>query len=308
MSPSIRVRRWLTIAACCCLPLLAFAGCGSSGNDSASTAEGKSADVAHIATDPSVAALVPQAIRARGTVTVGTDPTYPPMEFIAGDGKTLIGVDIELAHALTQVMGLEVKVEGGGFDGLIPGLSAGKYDIGMSSFGDTKEREKVLDFVDYLSAGSGFYTLADGGLEIKSFAELCGHSVAVQQGTVQQQDLTKQDAKCKQAGEAGVDILTLPDQNAANIAVASGRAELSVCGEEVADYAVLQSHGEFKRTGPRYGVTLFGIAVTRESGLAKPILAALRVLMSDGVYQQILKSWKMTAAAIDHPKINGATY
>lgn len=305
MSPNICLRRWLTIVACC-FPLLAFAGCGSSGSDSASTTGGELSTVAHVSTDPSVAALVPPAMRAKGALTIGTDPTYAPMEFIAADGKTLVGVDIELAHALTRVMGLKVKIDTGGFDGLIPGLYAGKYDVGLSAIGDTLEREKTLNFVTYLSAGSAFYTLANGGVEVKSFAELCGHSVAVQQGVVQQQDLAKQDAKCKQAGEPGVDILALPDQNAANIAISSGRAELSVCDELVADYAVSHSHGEFKRTGLSYGTTPYGIAVTKEGGLDKPILAALRVLMSDGVYKQILQHWHVTSAGIDNPKINGA--
>jgi polar amino acid transport system substrate-binding protein len=306
MSPSTCVRRCLTIVACCCLPLLAFAGCGSSGSDSASTSGAKPSNVAPVSPDPSVAALVPSTVRAKGALTIGTDPTYPPMEFVASDGKTLVGVDIELGDALAEVMGLKAEILGGSFDGLIPGLSAGKYDVGISDFADTKEREETLDFVDYLSVGSGFYTLADGGVEISSLAELCGRSVAVQQGTIQQQDLTKQDAKCKQAGEAGINLLALPDHNAASVAVASGRAELAACGEEVADYAVLQSHGEFKRTGPRYGASPSGIAMTRESGLAKPILAALRVLMSDGVYEQILEKWQLTAAAIDQPTINGA--
>ncbi len=276
MSPSICVRRWLTIVACC-LPLLALAGCGSSGNDQASTTGGKPSTVAHVSTDPSVAALVPQAVRTKGSLTIGTDPTYAPMEFIDTDGKTLVGVDIELAHGLTSVMGLKVKIDSGGFD-----------------------------VVTYLSAGSAFYTLANGGVEIKSFAELCGHSVAVQQGVVQAQDLARQDAKCKQAGKPGVDILALPDQNAANIAIASGRAELSVCDELVADYAVSHSNGEFKRTGLTYGTTPYGIAVTKDSGLAKPILAALRVLMSEGVYTQILQRWHVTSAGINNPQINGA--
>lgn len=305
MSPSISVRRWLTIAVCCLL-LLAFVGCGSSGNDSARTSGSKPSAERHVSTDPSVAALVPSALQANGVLTIGTDPTYPPMEFLDSDGKTLVGVDIELAHALAQVMGLKANVVGGSFDGLIPGLSADKYDIGISDFADTKEREKTLDFVDYLSVGSGFYTLADGGLEISSLADLCGHSVAVQQGTIQQEDLAKQDAKCKQAGKAGVNLLALPDHNAASVAVASGRAELAACGEEVADFAVLESHGEFKRTGPRYGASPSGIAMTKESGLVKPTAAALRVLIHDGVYEQILKKWQLTAAAVDQPTVNGA--
>jgi polar amino acid transport system substrate-binding protein len=60
--------------------------------------------------------------------------------------------------ALGAVMGLKVKVVNATFDSIIPGLAAGKYDLGASSFTDTKMREKQVDFVDYFTAGESFYT------------------------------------------------------------------------------------------------------------------------------------------------------
>ena len=71
----------------------------------------------------------------------------------------------------------------------------------MSSFTDTKEREKTVDFVTYFSAGTSFYVKAQGGPTITSLADLCGKTVAVEKGTTQADDATAQNAKCKTAGK-----------------------------------------------------------------------------------------------------------
>src|SRR6185295_20316471 len=107
-------------------------------------------------------------------LVVATDATYAPNEFIDSDGKTVVGMDPDLAKAIGAVLHRKVKVVNATFDSIIPGLASGKYDLGMSSFTDTKEREKVVDFVTYFSAGTAFYVKAKGGPKIASLAALCG--------------------------------------------------------------------------------------------------------------------------------------
>src|SRR5207247_6140368 len=141
------------------------------------------------------------------------EATYAPNEFIGKNGHTVEGMDADLAQALAQVMGLKAKVVNATFDSIIPGLAAHKYDLGMSSFTDTKEREKTVDFVTYFSAGTSFYVKAQGGPTINSLADLCGHTVAVEKGTTQADDSTAQGKKCKAAGKKGVNVLVFPDQN-----------------------------------------------------------------------------------------------
>ena len=85
-----------------------------------------------------------------------------------GRHTTVIGMDADLAKAIAQLMGLTPNVQNVTFDSIIPGLAAGKYDLGMSSFTDTKEREKTVDFVTYLTAGTSFYVKADGGPDLTS--------------------------------------------------------------------------------------------------------------------------------------------
>lgn len=255
---------------------------------------------------PKIAKMVPAKIRHKGTLKVASDATYAPMEFIAKDGKTVIGVDADLAKALGTVMGLTFKVENASFDGIIPGLKSHKYDIGMSSFTDTKARQKVVDFVTYFSAGTSFYEKASGGPALSGLSALCGKSVAVENGTTEQADATAQNKKCKNAGKPGVSVKAYPDQNAANLAISSGRQQIGMADSPVAAYIVKQSHGQFKLVGKSYGTAPYGIALPKHNGMAKPMLAAVKYLIKQGAYETILKKWGVQRGAISNPKINGA--
>jgi polar amino acid transport system substrate-binding protein len=256
--------------------------------------------------DKRVAAEVPAAYKTKGTLTVAADATYAPMELIASNGKTVVGMDPDLAVALASVMGLKANVVNATFDTIIPGISSHKYDLGMSSFTDTKERQKVLDFVTYFSAGTSFYVKAQGGPSVDSLADLCGRTVAVERGTTQADDGAAQDKKCKAAGKSGVTVSVYPDQNQANLALSSGRAQVGMADSPVAAYIVKQSHGQFKLSGTPYATAPYGIAISKDSGLAKPVLDALQVLMKNGTYKAILAKWGIQQGAIAKPKLNGA--
>jgi polar amino acid transport system substrate-binding protein len=284
-----------------------FAGCGSSSKSSSSSSSSPASTPTAPKTDPKVAALVPAKVKSKGTLTVAADASYAPNEFIKPGSKTIQGTDVDLANALGGVMGVKVNVVNATFDAIIPGLAAGKYDLGLSSFTDNKEREKTVDFVTYFTAGTSFYTKAQGGAAIGSLNELCGHKVAAEKGTVQATDAAAQSKKCKAGGKGAVTALVFPDQNGANLALSSGRADVVMADSPVADYAVKQSAGQFKINGKAYGTAPYGIAIPKKSGLAKPILVALQTLIKNGQYTAALKKWGVESGAITNPKINGAT-
>lgn len=285
--------------------LVAFiaAGCGG-GKKSAETT---TATTSTAAANSKIAAEVPAKIKSKGTLTVAADATYAPNEFIGSDGHTVEGMSPDLGHALAAVMGLKVKVVNASFDTIIPGLQSGKYDLGISSFTDTKEREKVVDFVTYFSAGTSFYVKAQGGAAITTLADLCGHKVAVERGTTQAADATAQSAKCKKAGKPAVTVLVFPDQNAANLALSSGRGQVGMADSPVAAYIVKKSGGQFKLSGTPYGTAPYGIAIPKGNGMAQPILDALKELISNGTYMSILTKRGIQEGAITSPTINGAT-
>jgi polar amino acid transport system substrate-binding protein len=305
---TLPVRRISWIVSACAASALLVAGCGKSpSTDTASPAQsGAGTSTGAIAAQQkvdAVAALVPADIRAKGSVQVGSDASYPPMESIAGDGKTVVGLDPDLGKALGEVMGIKFEYVNSSFDAIIPGLQAKKFDLGMSGFNDTEARRKTLDFVDYYKGGSALFST---GKSVAGVEDLCGTKVAVQKGTVQQDDVTAQSDKCKQAGKPVVDLQVYPDQTAANLALASGRAEISLADTPIAAYQVQQSGGKFKIVGAEYGVVMHGIAVLKDGPMVKPLVAALRVLMENGAYQKILDKWNLGQTKLSEPLLNSA--
>jgi polar amino acid transport system substrate-binding protein len=301
------------VAALAVLCAVAVAGCGSSkssstasGASSASSGGTSTAGAGSASADASVVKLVPASIKSKGTLVVAADASYAPDEFFAPDGHTVIGMDADLTKALAAVMGMKANVQNAVFETIIPGLASGKYDIGASSFTDTKAREKTVDFVTYANVGESFFTKASGGTDISSIADICGKTVAVEKGTTEQDDATKQSAKCKTAGKPGVTVLTFQDQNGANLALSSGRAQLVFADSPPAAYAVKKSNGQFKLVGAEYAAAPYGLATAKGNGLDKAVLAALKVLMKNGTYQSIFKKWGLEQAAITNPQINAA--
>jgi polar amino acid transport system substrate-binding protein len=286
---------------------LAAAGCSSSGSSSSSTSAATASSSPSASPVSSIADEVPAAIKSKGTLTVAADATYAPNEFIAPDGHTVIGWDADLAKALGQVLGLKINMVNATFDTIIPGLASGKYDLGMSSFTDTKVREKTVDFVDYYEAGTSFFVKSNGGPSITSLSDLCGHKVSVEKGTTEQADAQAQAAKCKSEGKPTVTVEIFNDQNAANLALSSGRADVAMADSPPAAYQVKLSNGVFKLSGPAYGTAPYGIAIPKNNGMATPILDALKQLIANGTYMKILENWGVQAGAISTPAINGAT-
>ena len=234
---------------------------------------------------------------------MAADATYPPDEFIATDGKTVIGMDADLAKAIAPADGPEGRSSRTStFDSIIPGLAAGKYDLGMSSFTDTKEREKTVDFVTYLTAGTSIYVKADGGPDLTSLDALCGHKVAVEKGTTQQDDIDHAGHRsARPEGKPGVTGEILPDQNGVNLALSSGRADAAMADSPVAAYIVEQSNGQFKVSGGPFPPEPYGIAIPKDSGLTQPVLDAVKALIADGTYKKILEYWGLQARCDHQP-------
>lgn len=301
---------------------LALSGCASSGSagsggkssagaPSAGTSVGASKSMPESSSSGSMAGsgqsaagLVPAKIKSKGTLSVAVDASYPPDESVASDGHTLVGFDIDLVKALGTTLGLKTQLQNVKFDNIIPGLQDGKYDVGMSSFTDNKDREKVVDFVTYFQAGEGYYVKAGSGKKFNGLASLCGAKVSVETGTTEQTDAQAQAKKCP-AGKS-LTVLSFGDQNAANLAVSSGRADVGFADSQVAAYIVKQAGGQFELSGTPFGVAPYGIALPKGNGMAKAVQAALQSLIKDGTYKKLLDKYGIADGAVTAPKINGA--
>jgi polar amino acid transport system substrate-binding protein len=289
--------RKVTVAASIGAVAVLAAACSSSSSSPTTTG-------APSTTSTSVAlptSTVPAAIKSKGTLTVALDATYAPDEFIATNGSTIVGMDADLATAITQVLGLKVKLVNATFDTIIPGIQSGKYDMGASSFTDTIARQKVVDFVDYFSAGEGFYVKTGSSANFNGLSSLCNHSVAVESGTTEESDAKAQAKKCK------VTVLSFGNQSEANLAVSSGRADVGFADSQVAGYIVASSNGVFANSGTAFEVAPYGLALPKGNGMTTPVQSAINYLIGNGVYTQILTKWGVQSGAVTSSVINGAT-
>lgn len=139
-----------------------------------------------------------------------------------------------------------------------------------------------------------------------SRADLCGKTTSAEKGTVKQEEAEAQGKKCTKEGKKSVTVLSFPGQNAVNLAVSSGRAELGMADSPVVAYQVKQSNGQFKVIGQSYGIAPYGLAIPKTTGMTQPVLLALKVLIANGKYKQILETWGVQSGAISTPKVNGA--
>ena len=265
--------------------------------------EGSGAPSATVAQDEELSSLVPDEIASRGTLTVGTDPTYAPNEF-QDDTNKIVGFDIDLFDAVAGKLGLTAEYQASTFDNIIPSVQSGSYDVGVSSFTDNAEREEVVDMITYFQAGTQWAQAAGGDVDPEN---PCGLTVAVQTGTVQLEELTARSAECTAAGEEAIDILQFDDQGQATNSVSLGQAQAVLADSPVMAYAVQQSNGALELTGEVYDAAPYGYVVGKDSGLSEALQAAVQSLIEDGTYAQILETWGLSDGAVSESEINAAS-
>jgi polar amino acid transport system substrate-binding protein len=274
---------------------------GGAGNGGGGAAGGSGSN---IEVDEAAAALLPDEIAERGTLIVGTDPTYPPNEFKteAGDPQ---GWGIEIAAGIAAKLGLEPEFQVSKFDNIIPSVTGEKADIGASSFTDTIEREEQVDFVNYYEAGIQWASAAGNEVDPDN---ACGLKVAVQATTYEDTDEVpaKSDA-CVEAGKEPIDKVQFDTQDAATNAVALGQVDALSADSPVTLYAIEKTDGKLQPAGETFDVAPYGIVVAKDSELTKAVQAALQSMVDDGTYMEILEGWGVEDGAIEEITINAAS-
>lgn len=254
--------------------------------------------------DAALAAKVPDAIKSDGVIKVGTDSTYAPNEFLAEDGKTIQGFDIDLFNVVAAKLGLKAEYESAAFDALIPAVQSGKYEIGVSSFTVNKERMKTADMVSYFSAGTQWGAKTGSGIDPDN---ACGKKVAVQKATVQVDDLTARSKKCTDAGKAKITIEQYQSQADATAAVVSSKVDAMLADSPVVAYAVKQTNGQLELVGEIYDSAPYGYVVKKDQGeFAQALADALKAAIADGSYTAALTKWGVEAGGITDPAVNPA--
>ncbi len=212
---------------------------------------------------------------------VGTDATFPPMEFVDNGKRT--GFDIELMEAIAKNMGKQIEWVDIDFKGLIPGLMSKRFDMAVSAIYITDERKKVVDFTDPYYAGGLVAMVKDNNAAIKKLADLDGKKVSVQVGTKSVSYLAEKFPKVQRVEvEKNQEMFNLVD---------IGRADAAVTGKPAA-FQYVRTRGGLRVLDEPLTTEEYGMALRKDTPeLTKAVNASIAKLKADGTYAAIVKKW-----------------
>ncbi|WP_327309048.1 ABC transporter substrate-binding protein [Streptomyces sp. NBC_01298] len=312
-----RLSRNLIAALTAATALATLTSCSDSAADTAKATGGQPATVAGVAVakDAALYDALPDAIKKSGTVRVATDVPYAPFEMFVAEGKPeLTGLDYDLGQALGAKLGVKFEFAPQKFDGIVPAIQAGKFDAAMSAMTDNKERQAVVDFVDYSVSGSGIMVIKGNPEKITTLDDLCGKKAAVQAATNQLDLLKENQAKCKAAGKSEIDIQTFPKDSDAQLALRSGKVVAQVQTKPAAGWTAKTADGgnafqivDDPAAAGGYGASPNGIAVSKKlPQLSDAILKALQALIDDGTVTKIFDKYGVASIAVKEATKNAA--
>jgi polar amino acid transport system substrate-binding protein len=314
--PSAAISRLTAVAAVAVAGALVLTGCGDQTKKDDKSGNSAGSSVAPNKSGAPLFGKLPKKYQDSGTIKVGTDASYAPMEQTE-NGK-IVGIDPDIADALSKQLGVKFQFTNGNFDGLITSLYTGREDIAMSAMSDTKARQqglddkgkkigKGVDFVDYYMSGSSLLVKKGNPKSIKTLADVCGQTVAVQRGTIYEDAFKKQKTAC---GSRGLTIQAFDTDAEAQTRVKAGGAVADLNDTPVAAYIAQKSGNgkDFDVAGSPADSGPFGIAVDKGNvQLRDALKAAMDAIIADGTYSSVLEKWNATTGAISSAAINGGS-
>lgn len=218
-----------------------------------------------------------KAVQEQGVLVGATSPDFPPFEYL--ENNEPVGVEIEIMQAVAKKLGVTLKIEQVDFDSIIPGVQAGKYNVGMAGITIDEDRKKNVDFSDvFFTAAQVIVVNPDS--DIQSKADLEGKTIAVQTGTTA-------ETACL---DGGYELLSFTSNNDAVAALTSGKADAWVVDSEVAATLAEQQ-----------GMVVLDEAMTEEpyafafkkgsDTLIEAVNNALSELKADGTLQAIFEKY-----------------
>jgi ABC-type amino acid transport/signal transduction systems, periplasmic component/domain len=251
------------------------------------------------AAKPSIAA--PTDLLKTGTLVVGTDPTYVPMEYIDTATNTYTGFDIDLIKAMAAKLGLKVEVDKTSFTTIFDDLNNKRFDVVISAVTVNSDRQKAFDFVPYFSAGESLLVDKGNPKNLKSVSDLCGLNVGVQTGTVEQTDLDTASKACTKAGKSAIKETVLQSQTDVIQLLANRRVDATYQDSPVTDYYNKINPGQFEVGGSVVNAAPYGITVRKgDSSMLTAMQKAFQAVKTDGTYDKLFQSYSFSDAEKVH--------
>lgn len=260
---------------------LAVAGCagGASGGDSES--------------DDGLGLFKP------GDLTICANVETPPNIYVDDDGKP-IGVEVDIANAMADQLGLATNILEYDFAGLIPALQAHQCDTIISTLYIKPEREEIANFVPYLISGTGIAVSKENPANVTGYDDsLCGAKVIGINGATGAVLIEEKSAECEANGLPTIDITLLDSPADALQQVISGQVDAFVDASEELTFFEGKSDGAFVSVGEVVDTIRIGAATLKDNApLHEALQGAFDAIVKDGTYADILAKWKFEALDI----------
>jgi polar amino acid transport system substrate-binding protein len=233
---------------------------------------------------------------SKDTIVFCSDTTYPPMESLQG-GKA-VGADVDIANAVTKVMGKSAKIKTTGFDVIIPALLKKKCDAIISALTNTPERRKQVDFANYVTVGMVLMVKKGNPSHVTALASLSGKSVAVQAATTEKAKLDALNKTLGKQGKPKITIKIYPADTSAAAALLSGKVDAYFTDATPALYYIKTTGGKFETAGGQIDSAPEGIATRKGDPLGPQFKQAIAKLYANGTMKTILAKWGLSAFAL----------
>lgn len=309
--------RVLTLAATALAALTLAAGCSTPAADSeVVTDEGQVFDLSAAQSDrvrvdrvDDIAALVPQAIRDRGTLVVtGSGGTAPPLRFYADDDRTVIGSEVDLTYLVSDILGLTPDLRVADWSQNFVSVDSGESDLFVSNVTVTEERKDKYDFATYRLDNVSFETTKGSGWTVETRQDIAGKKIGVSSGTNQEQLLVEWNEQNVADGLAPAEIAYYQNASDYYLALGSGRIDGYLGPNPSAVYHAATS-GDTEVVGSVSGAGdalqgEIGVLTKKGNGLIEAVQRALEHAIEDGSYQRVLDRWGLGGEAVDVSEIN----
>lgn len=233
----------------------------------------------------------------KGAITYGVAATFAPFEF-QNEGQ-LTGFDIDMIGALAKKLGVEPKAMNMDFKGLIPALQGGRADIINSAMYINPQRAEQVDFIPYMKIGNQVIVQAANPSKITGRDNsLCGKTVAVTLGAIEETYARQDDKRCKDGGLPGVVVQTLPTAQDSALSVRQGRADAFFDSTPGAVEMMTKLPGIYAVVGPEFeSNTQIGMATRKgDTAMQAAVKSALQEIVADGTYKKLIEKWKLPAS------------
>ena len=269
--PFLKAKPMLALTA-----LLALAGCSNGQNETNESASSDTTKTSEAADNNSAASDDDNVLR------IGTEGAYAPFNYTNADG-TLGGFDVEIANAICDDLQMTCEIIAQDWDGIIPGLKAGKYDAIVAAMSVTPERAKQVAFTDpYFSNALVFLAKKDSNFDPTNSSDIDAHSIAAQRSTISSQWLENAYPKA--------DMKLYDTLSNAFLDLGSGRVDAMISDKLPAlEWLGSPSGSNYAIKGDEIDINdNFAIAVRpNDEALQTKINKSLANLKSNGTYDKI---------------------